>query len=168
MPGDNSVRIVWDNVSETEPDPYWEAFLEGREGYLRDLSVPILDCVARDDRSASADLDCGRAWVVLDTYVADGEELDGDYTVTIELEPGRTVFSRGDPADALHVIQSGCVEIRDPAAPDSPPGQVGPGAAFGRRAFVAGTPHSSTAVAVASAKASSCSGVVSGWSPSSP
>jgi hypothetical protein len=48
-PVEDPVEDVIDEEVEEEPDPYWEAFLEGREGYLRDLSVPILDCVARDD-----------------------------------------------------------------------------------------------------------------------
>jgi hypothetical protein len=38
-----------DEDVEADVDYYWEAFLEGRETYLRDLSVPILDCVSRED-----------------------------------------------------------------------------------------------------------------------
>ncbi len=48
-PVDDPVEDVVDEEVEEEPDPYWESFLEGRETYLRDLSVPILDCVSRDD-----------------------------------------------------------------------------------------------------------------------
>ena len=77
---------------------------------------------------------------------------DSDYrelariTYTLELEPGRTIFGRGDPADALHLVEDGLVEIFDPAAVGEPPIEAGPGMAFGRRAFIAGSPHSRRAV----------------------
>lgn len=78
---------------------------------------------------------------------------DSDYrelariAYTLELEPGRTIFSAGDPADALHIIEEGQVEIIDPALPRDPPVEAGRGMAFGRRAFLAGSPHSHKAVA---------------------
>jgi hypothetical protein len=35
-------------------DPRWNAFLDAREGHLRALAVPILDCVARQDTTEPA------------------------------------------------------------------------------------------------------------------
>lgn len=55
-----------------------------------DVDVHILDgaldaaaCVARDDRTAAADLGAGTHYVVVDTYVAGGVERAGEFAVTI-------------------------------------------------------------------------------------
>ena len=66
---------------------------------------------------------------------------------TLTLEAGRTVFDRGDPADSLHIVEAGSVRLVDPAKPEGATPEVGDGEAFGRRAFLAGAPHTRKAVA---------------------
>ena len=66
---------------------------------------------------------------------------------TMELEPGRTVFSRGDPCDALYIVEDGLVELFDQDSSEDELVTAEPGDTFGRRAFLAGTPHSRRAVA---------------------
>lgn len=58
------------------------------------------DCVARDDRSASATVGCGRTWVVVDTFVSAGDERDGAYTVTIDFDP-----TPGAPCDGADLYE---------------------------------------------------------------
>jgi CRP-like cAMP-binding protein len=64
----------------------------------------------------------------------------------LELEAGRTVFDRGDPSDALHIIQEGEIEVVISDGGQLRTERAAPGTAMGRRAFLAGTPHSQKAV----------------------
>lgn len=79
---------------------------------------------------------------------------DGDYReisrvmYTLTIDAGRTIFSRGDPCDALYIVEDGLVGLHDPDTSREESAQAKPGEAFGRRAFLAGTPHSRRAVAV--------------------
>lgn len=68
---------------------------------------------------------------------------------TLKLEAGRTIFSGGDPCDALYIVEDGLVELHDPDATRDESAKAEPRDAFGRRSFLAGTPHSRRAVAAA-------------------
>jgi CRP-like cAMP-binding protein len=65
---------------------------------------------------------------------------------SLELEAGRIVFDRGDPSDSLHIIEDGSVDLMGRGDSGRAAVRAGAGEAFGRRAFLAGTPHSRRAV----------------------
>jgi CRP-like cAMP-binding protein len=71
---------------------------------------------------------------------------------SLELEPGRSVFTSGDPCDALYIVEEGVVELHDPDASREDSTSVGKAEVFGRRAFLAGTPHSRRAVTATKAR----------------
>ena len=76
---------------------------------------------------------------VLARLVSEFEELD--------FAPGQTVFSQGDPGDALYVVVDGAVEIRGGNAGERV-AVLGPGDCLGEMALVTGDPRSATAVAL--------------------
>src|SRR5262249_27309027 len=68
----------------------------------------------------------------------------------LEVAPGQTVFSQGDPGDALYVIASGAVEVRGERDGRSVRVAVlGPGDCLGEMALVTGDPRSATVVTLA-------------------
>jgi CRP-like cAMP-binding protein len=65
----------------------------------------------------------------------------------LELPAGRTVFSQGDPGDALYVIVSGAVEVRgERGGQGERVAVLGPGDCVGEMALVTGDPRSAEAV----------------------
>jgi anion transporter len=65
----------------------------------------------------------------------------------LELPAGRTVFSQGDPGDALYVIVSGAVEVRgERGGQGERVALLGPGDCLGEMALVTGDPRSATVV----------------------
>jgi CRP-like cAMP-binding protein len=69
------------------------------------------------------------------------------------LEPGETVFTAGDPADKLYVIQAGEIEIaREGANAARVVARLGPGDFFGELGVVLGKPCNTRAVAVRSTR----------------
>lgn len=65
------------------------------------------------------------------------------------LEPGETVFDKGDAGENLYVIQAGEVEItRDGIGGQRAVARLGPGDFFGEISVVAGQPRNARAVAV--------------------
>src|SRR5215470_878781 len=79
---------------------------------------------------------------VLARLVSEFDELD--------LSAGETVFSQGDPGDALYVIVSGAVEVRGERDGRAERVAVlGPGDCLGEMALVTGDPRSATVVTLA-------------------
>jgi divalent anion:Na+ symporter, DASS family len=67
----------------------------------------------------------------------------------VEVPAGRTVFSQGDPGDALYVIVSGAVEVRgERGGAGERVAVLGPGDCLGEMALVTGDPRSATVVAL--------------------
>ena len=67
----------------------------------------------------------------------------------LEVPAGRTVFSQGDPGDALYVVVSGAVEVRgERDGPGERVAVLGPGDCLGEMALVTGDPRSATVVAL--------------------
>ena len=67
----------------------------------------------------------------------------------LEVPAGRTVFSQGDPGDALYVIVSGAVEVRgERDGQGERVAVLGPGDCLGEMALVTGDPRSATVVAL--------------------
>ena len=67
----------------------------------------------------------------------------------IEVPASQTVFSQGDPGDALYVIVSGAVEVRGERDGQAERVAVlGPGDCLGEMALVTGDPRSATVVAL--------------------
>ena len=65
----------------------------------------------------------------------------------LELPAGRTVFSQGDPGDALYVVVSGAVEVRgERDGQGERVAVLGPGDCLGEMALVTGDPRSATVV----------------------
>jgi CRP/FNR family cyclic AMP-dependent transcriptional regulator len=64
--------------------------------------------------------------------------------------PGEVVFHRGDPADTLHLVQSGrfAIRISTPLADTAVLSHVGPGESFGEIALLESGPRSATVVAL--------------------
>ncbi len=76
---------------------------------------------------------------VLARLVSEFDELD--------LPAGRTVFSQGDPGDALYVVVSGAVEVRgERDGQGERVAVLGPGDCLGEMALVTGDPRSATVV----------------------
>ncbi|HNH50449.1 MAG TPA: hypothetical protein PKY30_25680, partial [Myxococcota bacterium] len=54
-----------------------------------DIDIHLLEagasdaCLVRDDTDFTWDLSPGRYWILADSYVSNGEELPGDYTLTV-------------------------------------------------------------------------------------
>ena len=65
-----------------------------------------------------------------------------DSTDTIAFGAGATIFAEGDPGEAMYVVQSGTVEIRQAGAPVN---TLGPGEIFGELALIDQSPRSATA-----------------------
>ena len=67
----------------------------------------------------------------------------------LEVPAGRTVFSQGDPGDALYVVVSGAVEVRgERDGQGERVAVLGPGDCLGEMALVTGDPRSATVVAL--------------------
>lgn len=67
----------------------------------------------------------------------------------LEIPAGRTVFSQGDPGDALYVVVSGAVEVRgERDGSGERVAVLGPGDCLGEMALVTGDPRSATVVAL--------------------
>ncbi|HEY7602470.1 MAG TPA: SLC13 family permease [Methylomirabilota bacterium] len=76
---------------------------------------------------------------VLARLVSEFDELD--------LPAGRTLFSQGDPGDALYVVVSGAVEVRgERDGQGERVAVLGPGDCLGEMALVTGDPRSATVV----------------------
>jgi di/tricarboxylate transporter/CRP-like cAMP-binding protein len=98
-----------------------------------------MDAVVTTLRTVSLFADLPRE--VLARLVSEFEELD--------VAPGQTVFSQGDPGDALYVIVDGAVEIRGAhAGAGERVAVLGPGDCLGEMALVTGDPRSAAAVAL--------------------
>jgi di/tricarboxylate transporter/CRP-like cAMP-binding protein len=98
-----------------------------------------MDAVVTTLRTVSLFADLPRE--VLARLVSEFEELD--------FAPGQTVFSQGDPGDALYVIVDGAVEIRGARGGAAERVAVlGPGDCLGEMALVTGDPRSATVVAL--------------------
>jgi di/tricarboxylate transporter/CRP-like cAMP-binding protein len=79
---------------------------------------------------------------VLARLVSELEEL--------ELAAGQMVFSQGEPGDALFVVTSGAVEVREErGGPTQRVAILGPGDCVGEMALVTGDPRSATVVTLA-------------------
>ncbi len=98
-----------------------------------------MDAVVTTLRTVSLFADLPRE--VLARLVSEFEE--------VEFAPGQTVFSQGDPGDALYVVVGGAVEVRGQGGGA---GQrlavLGPGDCLGEMALVTGDPRSATVVAL--------------------
>jgi divalent anion:Na+ symporter, DASS family len=67
----------------------------------------------------------------------------------LEASAGQTVFSQGDPGDALYVVVSGAVEVRgERDGQGERVAVLGPGDCLGEMALVTGDPRSATVVAL--------------------
>src|SRR5690625_908043 len=69
---------------------------------------------------------------------------------TLNYQPGRHIFRKGDAADAAYVIETGAVEI---SLPDEGEGRrvlaiLGPGEVFGEMGPIDGHPRSADAIAL--------------------
>src|SRR5262245_57548123 len=70
----------------------------------------------------------------------------------LEVPAGRTVFSQGDPGDALYVIVTGAVEVRGRGGAGERVAVLGPGDCLGEMALVTGDPRSATVVALSDSR----------------
>ena len=96
-----------------------------------------MDAVVTTLRTVSLFADLPRE--VLARLVSEFDELD--------VAAGQTVFSQGDPGDALYVVVSGAVEVRGERDGRSERVAVlGPGDCLGEMALVTGDPRSATVV----------------------
>src|SRR5262245_10984480 len=66
----------------------------------------------------------------------------------LEVPAGHTVFSQGDPGDALYVIVTGAVEVRGRDGRGERVAVLGPGDCLGEMALVTGDPRSATVVSL--------------------
>jgi CRP-like cAMP-binding protein len=70
------------------------------------------------------------------------------YVNPVEAAPGDVVFGRGDPGDALYLIDQGRVDILRNGAAGSRLATLSAGDSFGEMALLSGEPRTATAVAV--------------------
>ncbi len=61
---------------------------------------------------------------------------------------GSWIFRPGDPSDSLYVVAEGAVELLKPNSQNQPRARLHRNDAFGRLAFLSGTPHANGALAV--------------------
>ena len=102
-----------------------------------------MDAVVTTLRTVSLFADLPRE--VLARLVSEFDELD--------VAAGQTVFSQGDPGDALYVIASGAVEVRRERDGRSERVAVlGPGDCLGEMALVTGDPRSATVVTLSATR----------------
>ena len=102
-----------------------------------------MDAVVTTLRTVSLFADLPRE--VLARLVSEFDELD--------VAAGQTVFSQGDPGDALYVIVSGAVEVRGERDGRSERVAVlGPGDCLGEMALVTGDPRSATVVTLSATR----------------
>lgn len=102
-----------------------------------------MDAVVTTLRTVSLFADLPRE--VLARLVSEFDELD--------VAAGETVFSQGDPGDALYVIVSGAVEVRGERDGRSERVAVlGPGDCLGEMALVTGDPRSATVVTLSATR----------------
>jgi CRP/FNR family transcriptional regulator, cyclic AMP receptor protein len=68
----------------------------------------------------------------------------------VEYKAGQVIFHKGDPAQHLHVVIDGQIQIE---IDGTVVGTVHPGEAFGEMALIDGVPRSATAVALVDSRA---------------
>jgi CRP-like cAMP-binding protein len=68
---------------------------------------------------------------------------------TLQVDPGVVIFRRGDPSDALYIVQRGQFEIHYPNArgDDAAPTRLAPGDVVGGLGMIGGEPRTTTLVA---------------------
>ena len=72
----------------------------------------------------------------------DFRNLFGEAEEAIRLEPGNSLFEKGDAAHAMYVVRSGAIQVHDGKTVFE---TVGPGGVIGEMAIVDGSPRSAAA-----------------------
>ena len=81
-------------------------------------------------------------------------DLFADGGTWVSLQPGETLFSHGDPSDALYLTTAGCLQVLIPAAsgPEIVIAELGPGEIVGEIQVMTGGTRSATIRAITAAK----------------
>ena len=105
--------------------------------------------VARDDRHAFACRTLQRSALFRDLPTSRLDELAASLQ-TGRHARGTIIFSRGDPGDAMYLVEAGSVKITAESVDgrEAIIGVVGPGETFGELVLVDGAPRSATATAM--------------------